>query len=137
MEKIIWYSFKMHVKLFVSCINKSYIQSLKTIPKLISICFWNIILKPINHSIYKKKLLIEIYIFKYKKLKKWIFFLKSKYPNPIQNNWTRTKNTRTRSEVQKYSNGFSIPIPKYPKIRNSWSKPERISERPSLRLITV
>ena len=73
MEKMIWYLFKMHVKLFVSCINKSYIQSLKTIPKLISICFWNIISKPINHPIYKKikNQLSEIYIFKYKKLKKW------------------------------------------------------------------
>ena len=49
----------------------------------------------------------------------FFFLLKSKYPNPIQNNRTRTKNIRTRPEVQKYPNGFSIPIPKYPKIRNT------------------
>ena len=35
MDKMICYSFKMHVKLFVSCINKSYIQNLKTITKLV------------------------------------------------------------------------------------------------------
>ena len=35
MDKMICYSFKMHVNLFVSCINKSYIQNLKTITKLV------------------------------------------------------------------------------------------------------
>ena len=53
-----------------------------------------------------------------------IFFSKSKN--------TRTKNTRTRPEVQKYSNGFYTSIPKYPKIRNTRSEPERVPERPPL-----
>ena len=61
-----------------------------------------------------------------------IFFSKSKYPNPIKNNRTRTKNTRTRPEVQKYPNGFYTSIPKYPKIRNTRSEPERVPEYPPI-----
>jgi len=61
-----------------------------------------------------------------------LFFSKSKYPNPIRNNRTRTKNIRTRPEVQKYPNGFYTSIPKYPKIRNTRPEPERIPERPPL-----
>ena len=44
----------------------------------------------------------------------------------------RTKNTRTRPEVHKYPNGFYTSIPKYPKIRNTRSEPERVPERPPL-----
>ena len=61
-----------------------------------------------------------------------LFFSKSKYPNPIRNNRTRTKNIRTRPEVQKYPNEFYTSIPKYSKIRNTRS--ERIPERPPLGL---
>ena len=61
----------MHVKLFVSCINKSYIQSLKTIPKVYLFVFEILSLNLlIIRSIKKiKNQLSEIYIFKYKKLK--------------------------------------------------------------------
>ena len=64
------------------------------------------------------------------------FLLKSKYPNLIQNNRTRTKNIQTRPKVQKYPNEFSIHIPKYSKIRNTLSESKRVSERPLL-LMTI
>ena len=46
------------------------------------------------------------------------FLLKSKYPNPIQNNRNQTKNIRTRPEVQKLPERVLYPyieIPKNPK----------------------
>ena len=64
-----------------------------------------------------------------------IFFSKSKYPNPIRNNRILTKNSRTRPEVYKYPNGFYTSIPKYLKIQNTRSEPERVPERPPLPLI--
>ncbi|WZY68984.1 hypothetical protein YC2023_001224 [Brassica napus] len=36
------------------------------------------------------------------------------------------------NEVPKYPNGFYTSIPKYPKIRNIRSEPERVPERPPL-----
>ena len=56
------------------------------------------------------------------------FFSKSKYSNPIRNNWIQTKNTWTRPEVQKYPNRLYTSIPKYPKNRKPRPEPERVAE---------
>ena len=84
---------------------------------------------------WKKNPLSEIYTFRYKKLKKWkknlsakkefnFFFSKSKYLNPIQNNRTRTKNTRIGPKIQKYLNGF------YTLYRDTW-KSEILDPNPN------
>ena len=51
-DKVIYYLFKTHVKLFVTCINKSYIQILKTTTKLMCFYFQNFVSKPINRVTY-------------------------------------------------------------------------------------